>query len=360
VHDRPKQHAPSRQPGLLRPRYLLPILAVLASVALVVLVATIGRMTASTSTEANETALPGWWGWDPESTDLPPLLPEFPWHDNTGVWRAEDRDSLRLHDGDFTTTSDGQVIDLMNITGGMLIKHDNVTVKRSWVHGRIENVSKTPVRVIHCDMGDGKAGDYKSNGTKGVVHVYRSNLFGLTDGVQTRPATGLFIFQDNFVHDLRYATDPTVASGGGHNDGFKGDTDDVIARIKHNTFWSWTMNNMTEQETATRSSGPNWTENGGPLTSTGNMARDGKPENGLQNAAVMLADRPSLQAYIDSNLFRGHTYYHININGGSVEVTNNMFSLDENVAGRRIVAGGSEIKVWSGNTNYATGLRIDS
>lgn len=300
-----------------------------------------------------------WWGWDPESTETPPLLPELPWHHNTGLWRAEDRDALELHDGDFTTSEDGQVIDRKLITGDVFVQHEDVVIKRSWLHGTVVNETKSKTgapRVIHCDMGHGEAGDFKENGTKGAVHVYRSNLYGLTDGVQTTPARGTVVFQNNFVHDLRYATDPSVNSGGGHNDGFKTDSKfDIDVSVIGNTFWSWTMNNMTEKETATRSSGPNWTDNGDPITSTGNMARDGQPENGLQNAGVMIAYQP-VTIRVHGNLFRGHTYYQLNVRtDGYVEVKDNLFAEDEHVADRAIVAGWSNIDVWEGNVNYKTG-----
>jgi hypothetical protein len=300
-----------------------------------------------------------WWGWNPESADEPPLLPELPWHTNTGLWRAEDRDTLTVHDGDFTTTSDGQVIDRLDITGKLYVNHENVVVKRSWLRDRIENSTDSPVRVIHCDIGDGKVGNYTSNGAKGVVQIYRSNVFGVSDGVQTTPSRGAFVLQDSFLHDYRYASDPRTPGGNVHNDGFKADSKfETTISIKHNTFWSWTMNNMTEEETATRSSGPNWTDHGDPLSSTGNTARDGTPENGLQNSAVMIADQPVVKVYIDGNLFRGHTYAHINVQAGYVEVTNNMFAEDEHVRGRPLVSGRESIAVWSNNTNYETGEQI--
>lgn len=301
-----------------------------------------------------------WWGWNPESIDKPPLLPEWPWYDNTGLWRAEDREALRLHEGDFQTSTDGEVIDRINITGDLIVRNENVTVKRSWLHGGVQNETDSPVRIIYCDIGDGRVGDYKSNGNKGVVHVFRSNLFGLTDAFQTTASSGSFVVQDNFVHDLRYATDPSVPSGGGHNDGVKAESKfPTTILIRHNTFWSWTMNNMTEQETATRSSGPNWTDNGDPLTSTGNTARDGKPENGLQNSGVMIApNQPMLKAYIDNNLFRGHVYFYVNVQGGYVEVTNNKFATDEQVADRAIIAGRKNISVWSKNTEYQSGEQL--
>jgi hypothetical protein len=300
-----------------------------------------------------------WWGWDPESIDVPPLLPELPWHDNTGLWRVEDREALRRWEGDFVTSRDGQVIDRVLVTGKVIVRHEDVVIKRSWLQGTVVNETKSETGaplVIHCDMGHGEAGDFKRNGTKAAVHVYRSNLFGLTDGAQTTPARGPVVFQNNFVHDLRYATDPTVNSGGGHNDGFKTDSKfDVEVDVIGNTFWSWTINNMTEKETATRSSGPNWTDNGDPLTSTGNTARDGTPANGLQNAGVMIAPEP-VTIRVKGNLFRGHTYYQLNVQtDGFVEVTDNLFAVDEHVPDRAVVSGWSNIDVWERNADYATG-----
>ncbi|MFP5345477.1 MAG: hypothetical protein ACLGIA_00385 [Actinomycetes bacterium] len=298
-----------------------------------------------------------WWGWNAESIDEPPLLPDLPWHDNTGVWRAEDRELLQRHEGDFRTTSDGQVIDRVDITGKLLVVHRNVTVKRSWVHGRVVNSTPSAVRIIHCDLGSGEAGDYTGNAVKGLAQIYRANIFGVSDGVQTTPSLGAFVLQDSFLHDFRYASDPRTPKGNVHNDGFKADSKlEHTVLIKHNTFWAWTINNITEQETATRSSGPNWTDDGGPLESTGNTARDGRPENGLQNSGVMVAGEAAVKVYIDGNLFRGHAYSYINAQGGYVEVTNNRFASDEHVRGRKLLGG--EVDVWSGNTDFRTGAEL--
>ena len=130
-------------------------------------------------------------------------------------------------------------------------------VKRSWLHGRVINSTDSPVRIIYCDLGDGRVGDYSQNAIKGVAHVYHSNFFGVADGVQTTPSRGEFILQDNFLHDFRYSHAARTPKWNQHNDGFKADSKfEHSVVIRHNTFWSWTMNNMTEQETATRSSGP--------------------------------------------------------------------------------------------------------
>lgn len=311
--------------------------------------------TAASPTQATN----DWWGWDPNSTNIPPLLPVLPWHNNTGVWRAEDRAALTVYSGSFTTSSNNQVIDRMEITGDLNVNNTGVIVKRSWVHGRIVNNTSSPVTAIHIDLGDGKAGDYMHNGTKGDIHIYRSNIYGVTDGVMTTPGHD-FVLQDNFIHDLRYAHDSGQPGGNTHNDGFQVNSTGVTGIVKHNTFWLWSMNNMTEKETATRDSGPNWTDKGDPLTSTGYSGGDGTPENGLVNSGIMVGAsttyNPTLK--IDSNLFRGHVYYYLNIQNGYIEVTNNLFAQDEYVSGRSIVAGRANIDVWSNNKNYKTSALI--
>jgi 3-phytase len=300
-----------------------------------------------------------WWGWNPSSTSVPPLLPTLPFHNNTGLFRAEDRAALVTHNGDFTTSAQNQVIDRKNITGKLIVKHSGVVIKRSWVHGTIENATAYPVRAIHIDLGDGKAGNYKGNGAKGSIHLYRSNVFGVTDGVMTTPGKDT-VMQDNFVHDLRFASDSTQSSGKTHNDGFQVNTVGTAkAVIKHNTFFMWSMNNHSEKETATRSSGPNWTDGGSALASKGYSGGSGKPEDGLVNAGIMIGYKQTgLTATIDGNLFRGHTYYDLNIAAGNITVTNNVLSTKENVAGRKDVAGRSNIKTWSNNKSLETGALL--
>jgi hypothetical protein len=50
-----------------------------------------------------------------------------------------------------------------------------------------------------------------------AIHLYRSNVFGVTDAVQTSPGTD-FVLQDNFIHELRYAHDRGQSGGNTHND----------------------------------------------------------------------------------------------------------------------------------------------
>jgi len=66
-----------------------------------------------------------------------------------------------------------------------------------------------------------------------------------------------------------------------------------------------------------------------------------------------------LRAVIDGILFRGHTWSHINVHTGYVELKNNMFSTDENVSTRKVVTGFRDIDVWDNNVDYKTGKPLD-
>ncbi|MFP5347468.1 MAG: hypothetical protein ACLGIA_10620, partial [Actinomycetes bacterium] len=154
------------------------------------------------------------------------------------------------------------------------------------------------------------------------------------------------------------ASDSGQPGGNTHNDGFQVNTTGVKAVIKHNTFWMWGMDNYTGKQTATRSSGPNWTDKGSPQTSTG-LGGTGKPADGLINSAIMVGSgtawNPDL--LIEGNLFRGHTYADINVQNGNIRVINNIFSQSENVKGRGDIAGRANIKTFTGNRTL-TGAAI--
>jgi hypothetical protein len=292
---------------------------------------------------------------------VPPLLPSLPWSNNTGLWRSEDRAALSTVNGDFTTTKDGQVVDLMHVTGNLIVNNINVVVKRSWVEGRIYNEVSSPVRVIYCDLGKGNPGDVSGTaGTRGTVQVYRSDIFGTVDGIMSAPAQGHVVLQDSFIHDLNYAQDPNQPGGNTHNDGFQVNSSNLTIEIRHNTFYMWSMNNYSAHDTATRASGPRWTDKGGPLSSVGDTSRVASGDHGLTNAGIMVqsVNTPNPNMVVDGNLFRGDAYTYLNIQNGYVQVTNNLFAQDENVAGRNIVSGRTNIDVWSGNRDYKTGTLI--
>jgi hypothetical protein len=90
------------------------------------------------------------------------------------------------------------------------------------------------------------------------------------------------------------------------------------------------------------------------------MSRVASADHGLTNAGIMVqsVNTPNPNMVVDGNLFRGDAYTYLNIQNGYVQVTNNLFAQDENVAGRNIVSGRTNIDVWSGNRDYKTGALI--
>lgn len=308
-----------------------------------------------------------WWGWDPNSWTRPPLLPAFPWHDTTGVWIASERAALSTVSS-LTTSSDGQQVQGLHITGDVNVQHLNTKFKRCWIEGRIYNNSSSGLSATgagqpefyHCDLG------YPGAGTKGDTSRYactffRCNVFGHLDGLKAEGHGQ--VMQDNFIHDLRRQPDASQPGGISHNDGIQfissGQTGNTT--VKHNTIWCWSIDQVTAAETCTRSSGPHWTDLGTALNSTGDKAANGSGANGYQSSGIQVGDGQATSVVIRDNLFRGHAAWLCNFGGATnttVDLINNQFSSDESQNKPLCVAGEVNLRTFTGNTYYNNGQPI--
>lgn len=152
-----------------------------------------------------------------------PALTAWPDATNTGVPVGT---TLTDHIGDLTTTSDGQVIDSLNITGLLQISHNDVTVQRckvtnggDWVI--VQDIAITGTNIFDCELDGMSAagtGIRMGNGT-----VKRCNIHGSNDGVVLKRDNVLI--QDNYIWGL----------AGEHMDGIQNDGECSHLVIRHNT-----------------------------------------------------------------------------------------------------------------------------
>lgn len=155
----------------------------------------------------------------------PVMLATYPDASNTGVPAGT---VLTVHEGDWTITTNGMVIDAMDIRGALVVNADNVVVKRtkitnaSWL--QIQLNGKNDI-VEDCEVdGTGNNND-GSYGILGAGTFLRNNIHGVENGITPSSNT---IIQDNYVHDLK-------ASGSPHYDGIQIDGGVSNIQIRHNT-----------------------------------------------------------------------------------------------------------------------------
>lgn len=154
--------------------------------------------TPATSTSATTTPPPSTGGW-PDAT-------------NTGVPAGT---TLTAYTGPLTITTAGTVIDRRKITGCVVIKANNVTIKNSLLqtNGCFFNVLSDNgntgllLQDVEIDGQGNTTGDSAVNG--GGYTCLRCDIHGTSDGFKA--GTGVII-QDSWIHDL-------AQGPGGHNDG---------------------------------------------------------------------------------------------------------------------------------------------
>ena len=154
--------------------------------------------TPATSTSATSTPPPSSGGW-PDAT-------------NTGVPAGT---TLTAYTGPLTITTAGTVIDRRKITGCVVIKANNVTIKNSLLqtNGCFFNVLSDNgntgllLQDVEIDGQGNTTGDSAVNG--GGYTCLRCDIHGTSDGFKA--GTGVII-QDSWIHDL-------AQGPGGHNDG---------------------------------------------------------------------------------------------------------------------------------------------
>lgn len=245
-----------------------------------------------------------WYGWDPNSLTSPPDITSFyVGASSTGL--PPGTGSLTVHVGDYTTSGDGEVIDMMELQGDVFVQHDNVIIKRCRILGRVSG--HTGLKIWACDWGRTNPGDTLKNGFRyDQTEIRRCNIYGFTDSMQFN-GTGMRV-RDNFFHDCAVANDGAQDSGISHNDHIQiiGGSDHEIV---HNTFYGWSFDGRIAQ-TCTNSSGPNW----------GNATRSGLYSDGYQTSNIMINSAGIDDVLIEDNLFYGHPSKHIINQSGNTNI----------------------------------------
>jgi hypothetical protein len=140
---------------------------------------------------------------------------------NTGVPKGT---ALEVVNGDLVVNKAGTVVDGKDVHGFIVIKADNVTVKRSIVRGRQTDENGA---LIDSNDGDGTviedveiANKFISPYVDGVwgdtITIRRANIHGTVDGMKIGSESRV---ESSFIHDLSYLEhDPNQDGGDTHND----------------------------------------------------------------------------------------------------------------------------------------------
>ena len=167
------------------------------------------------------------------SDRLPGPLPEYPTDATTGVPPGT---RLKMVRGDYHTSSDGEVIDRLHITGRLYVDHDDVTVKCTRVRKMTVNRG-TDLRMWLSTLGDPN-GVREGAALKSENYTLRRvEILGTFDGLK---AEGDVDVRDSYIHDLFRTRDRSQDSGMTHNDGVQIDKGSDMV-FKHNTFYGWSF-----------------------------------------------------------------------------------------------------------------------
>ncbi len=145
---------------------------------------------------------------------------------------------LTPHSGDITTSSDGQVIEGLDVDGRIIVQHHGVLIRnchvrsspppgdgatgQTWTGIQLWSRSSPVTRIVDCEI---EASAYPVVGSTEAVGGYdfiieRCNIHGFVDGIKTNFGNAQVL--GCWVHDLPwYAFDP-VQTDGSHNDGVQG------------------------------------------------------------------------------------------------------------------------------------------
>ena len=133
----------------------------------------------------------------------------------TGTPGPSNRNIL-VNSGPITITTDGAVVQNINVTGQITVAANNVTIRNF----RANNIYKNPGKVgllmeygdIHGEQNDSADGVVWSDYTARYLNVY--NIF------DAFKAHGNVLIENCWVHDLKFKTGPAAGAGGyTHNDG---------------------------------------------------------------------------------------------------------------------------------------------
>lgn len=153
---------------------------------------------------------------------------------NTGVPAGT---SLTPFSGALTTTSNGQIIQDLDITDGIIIvNHANVIVRRCRFNVNdfgffgIDGSGGSVMTVEDCEIGNiGRGNAVILCSPTGDI-IQRNNCYGFENGILAGNNT---LVQDNYIHNLNNTSEPDP-----HVDGISVQgASNVI--IKHNSIYSW-------------------------------------------------------------------------------------------------------------------------
>lgn len=144
----------------------------------------------------------------------------------TGV---PDGTSLTPHSGDLTTTSNGQVIDSLNVSGTIMVVHTNVTVRKCRALEVFVDTGGDGITIEDCDIVGGAGNSAISLVNSNNATIQRCDISGVENGIWLE-ANGCQIL-DNYVHDL---ADPGNIDP--HFDGIDCQVGGDDCTIDHNNF----------------------------------------------------------------------------------------------------------------------------
>lgn len=165
----------------------------------------------------------------PPPTSSSCALPKYPTTNCAGVPAGV---TLTTYNGDFSATTPGQVISGMRITGSLIVKAQDVVIKKSEITGKVVNdESSTKYRFTIEDSTIGQASGCSSfgNGAVGIANytARRVHIRGFPDGF--RIAGSNVIIEDSFVKLCS-------ANSNDHSDGIQayGASSGTNIHIRHN------------------------------------------------------------------------------------------------------------------------------
>jgi hypothetical protein len=154
-----------------------------------------------------------------------PPYPAFPDATCTGVLPG----IARTNTGSFQTTSDGQVIENLNVDGRITVNHNNVLIRNVKFTSRgtaISILQKTGLVVEDCEID----GTGATNGDPAIVHhnytMRRCNIHSIGEGPR---ANENVVLEDNYMHSFT-----SFVAQGAHQDCIQITSGTNIV-IRHNT-----------------------------------------------------------------------------------------------------------------------------
>lgn len=163
--------------------------------------------TPPTTTGETTTVPPSTTTTNPPVTTTTTVAPGFPTAATTGVPNGA---TLAQTSGSFTTASTGQVIDGRLITGDLVLNHDNVTVTRSRIKGRVIDNGHRGLLLDQVDLGPDACPSSSNGGTRLLsgsdYTVKRSHLHNNAADLVALYGGGVIRFEDSLLDKTCYYT----------------------------------------------------------------------------------------------------------------------------------------------------------